>query len=122
MSPDNALHSDGPRGARPAGGRGRLGALKTVIFAFAAAALAMPACAQEAIPPREGLERSAPPAVTLEAKPQTHEDVPLIVCPKPQVDEQGNLKPTLEGCRREPPKKERHPDYGKGKLYSLTPV
>jgi hypothetical protein len=99
-----------------------VGTVRSVILALVVAASATTAFAQEAPAPRLETPKPAPPAVTLEARPDTSDDRPLIRCPRPQVDEQGNLKPTLEGCRVVPPKKERHPDYGKGRLYSLTPI
>ena len=87
------------------------------------AALAAPAFAQTVTP-----FPTAPPAVTLEQKPEIFDNSPLIVCRRPdapQADQQSDKradKESIERCRLAPPKKERHPDYGKGKFYELTPA
>lgn len=99
--------------------------------------LAAPAFAQDAPvqpPLPEGSyrvlpkDRAAPPAVTLEAEPETFDNSPLIVCRRPgapQTDQQSDKqadKESAKPCRLAPPRKERHPDYGKGKFYPLIPA
>ena len=92
-------------------------------------ALATPAFAQA---PREETRPTAPPAVRFEQKPETLDGFRMLVCPRiPQPDQQPAQqpdKPTTtehvrpDGCRLAPPQRERHPDYGKGKFYELTPA
>ena len=99
-------------------------AVVALLISFAA-----PAFAQA---PREETRPTAPPAVRLEQRPETLDGFPVLACPRtPQPDQQADQQPgkpaTTEhvrpdGCRLVPPRRERHPDYGKGKLYDLTPA
>ena len=92
--------------------------------------LAMPAFAQA---PRDQTRPTGPPAVRFEQKPETMDGFPMIMCPHrdAQPDQQSDRSSDKQaeksserpdGCRLIPPKRERHPDYGKGKFYDLTPA
>jgi hypothetical protein len=92
-------------------------------------AIVAPASAQS---PGEETQPTAPPAVRFEQKPETLDGFRMLVCPRitqpdRQADQQADKPTTTEQvrpdrCRLAPPLRERHPDYGKGKFYELTPA
>ena len=103
--------------------------MRPVVILFLVA-VAAPAFAQA---PREETRPTAPPAVRLEARPETMDGFPMIMCPRQDAqppeqqsgqaaDKQAGKTERPDGCRLVPPKRERHPDYGKGKFYDLTPA
>lgn len=84
--------------------------------------LSLPAFAQEAPAARE---RIVPPAVALEAKPETPRASPEIAlrCQRdPEGEKAGNADRTCVEIKNPPPAEGRHPDYGKPKQYPLSPA
>lgn len=90
-------------------------------------ALSAPALAQQAPATREHLitplSPADPPAVTLEAKPETpRSESKVMECKNdPEAEKAGNRDMTCTEVKN-PKAKDRHPDYGKLKQYPLTPA